>query len=210
MGNDTGALAGTFGEYDQDDKEADEVHIYNRNNICLQIVLSWHFLCLTPRKHSAGTGILQVWEAIDTYMDQRRKDQREKRLKEEIEKYRKENPKITEQFAPYKRKLADLSQSEWESIPEIGDYTRHKSNKMQASGHCRHVQHEKGVTQCLSLPLFLIMYVCVQIYTPTPDNLLTQRLNENEKTTTLDTRGGLDGLATPGGMRCSTSIKIFL
>ncbi|CAL8466925.1 g6461 [Coccomyxa elongata] len=134
MGNDTGALAGTFGEYDQDDKEADE-----------------------------------VWEAIDTYMDQRRKDQREKRLKEEIEKYRKENPKITEQFAPYKRKLADLSQSEWESIPEIGDYTRHKSNKMQ-------------------------------IYTPTPDNLLTQRLNENEKTTTLDTRGGLDGLATPGGM----------
>ena len=81
----------------------------------------------------AGTCILQVWEAIDSYMDQRRKDQREKRLKEEIEKYRKENPKITEQFAPYKRKLADLSQSEWESIPEIGDYTRHKSNKMQAS-----------------------------------------------------------------------------
>lgn len=25
MGNDTGALAGTFGEYDEDDKEADEV-----------------------------------------------------------------------------------------------------------------------------------------------------------------------------------------
>jgi hypothetical protein len=25
MGNDAGALAGTFGEYDQDDKEADEV-----------------------------------------------------------------------------------------------------------------------------------------------------------------------------------------
>lgn len=25
MGNDAGALAGTFGEYDQDDREADEV-----------------------------------------------------------------------------------------------------------------------------------------------------------------------------------------
>lgn len=80
------------------------------------------------------SSVSQVWEAIDTFMDQRRKDQREKRLKEEIEKYRKENPKITEQFAPFKRKLAEVSLSEWEAIPEIGDYTQHKRNKMQASG----------------------------------------------------------------------------
>ena len=35
MGNDSGALAGTFGEYDQDDKEADEVRI---GKICVELV----------------------------------------------------------------------------------------------------------------------------------------------------------------------------
>ena len=74
---------------------------------------------------------VQVWEEIDEYMDQRRRDQREKRLKEDLEKYRKENPKITEQFADLKRKLADVSQSEWEAIPDIGDYTI-KRQKLQA------------------------------------------------------------------------------
>ncbi len=52
-----------------------------------------------------------------------RQDRREARLKEEIEKYRAENPKITEQFADLKRKLAGVSETEWEAIPEIGDYT---------------------------------------------------------------------------------------
>ena len=33
---------------------------------------------------------------------------REKRLKEEIERYRAENPKITEQFADLKRQLAEV------------------------------------------------------------------------------------------------------
>ena len=32
MGNDAGALAGTFGEYDQDDREADEVSIPHLNS----------------------------------------------------------------------------------------------------------------------------------------------------------------------------------
>ncbi|KAL0315290.1 UNVERIFIED_CONTAM: protein STABILIZED1 [Sesamum calycinum] len=64
-----------------------------------------------------------VWEAIDKRMDSRRKDRREARLKEEIEKYRASNPKITEQFADLKRKLYTLSTEEWDSIPEIGDYS---------------------------------------------------------------------------------------
>ncbi|KAK9822995.1 hypothetical protein WJX81_003933 [Elliptochloris bilobata] len=71
-----------------------------------------------------------VWELIDEHMDQRRRDQREKRLKEDLEKYRKENPKITEQFADLKRKLVEVSQSEWEAIPDIGDYTI-KRQKLQ-------------------------------------------------------------------------------
>lgn len=77
--------------------------------------------------------MLQVWEAIDAHMDDRRRAIREKKLKEDIEKYRKENPKITEQFADLKRKLAQISEDEWNAIPDIGDYTRHKKNKMDVS-----------------------------------------------------------------------------
>ena len=77
--------------------------------------------------------VWQVWEAIDAHMDDRRRAIREKKLKEDIEKYRKENPKITEQFADLKRKLAQISEDEWNAIPDIGDYTRHKKNKMEVS-----------------------------------------------------------------------------
>lgn len=79
---------------------------------------------------------LQVWEAIDAHMDDRRRAIREKKLKEDIEKYRKENPKITEQFADLKRKLAQISEDEWNAIPDIGDYTRHKKNKMEVRQLC--------------------------------------------------------------------------
>ncbi|PNH09580.1 Pre-mRNA-splicing factor prp1 [Tetrabaena socialis] len=56
-----------------------------------------------------------VWETVDNFMDERRREAREKRLKEELERYRAENPKITEQFADLKRKLADVQYEEWEA-----------------------------------------------------------------------------------------------
>ena len=58
-------------------------------------------------------------------------DRREARLKEEIEKNRAENPKITEQFADLKRKLGQITESEWQGIPEIGDYTIKNKKRMQ-------------------------------------------------------------------------------
>ena len=64
--------------------------------------------------------LLQVWSKIDDHMDSRRREKREKRLKEELEKYRADNPKITEQFADLKRKLGEMSRDEWEALPEIG------------------------------------------------------------------------------------------
>ena len=72
-----------------------------------------------------------IWASIDDHMDSRRRDQREARLKAELEQYRKDNPKITEQFADAKRKLAAVSYDEWDAIPEIGDYTikRAKQNR---------------------------------------------------------------------------------
>ena len=60
-------------------------------------------------------------------------DRREARLKDEIEKYRAENPKITEQFADLKRKLGAVSESEWEGIPEIGDRTiKNKARRFES------------------------------------------------------------------------------
>lgn len=97
-----------------------------------------------------------VWEAIDKRMDLRRKDRREARLKEEIEKYRASNPKITEQFADLKRKLHTLSADEWDSIPEIGDYSlRNKKRRFES-------------------------------FVPVPDTLLEKARQEKEHVTALD------------------------
>lgn len=97
-----------------------------------------------------------VWEAIDKRMDSRRKDRREARLKQEIEKYRASNPKITEQFADLKRKLYTLSAQEWESIPDIGDYSlRNKKRRFES-------------------------------FVPVPDTLLEKARQEQEHVTALD------------------------
>ena len=75
-----GALAVGFGEYDQDDREAD-----------------------------------RIWDEIDDHMDQRRRAQREKLLKAQLEEMRKKNPKITETFADLKRDLREsMTQADWE------------------------------------------------------------------------------------------------
>ncbi|GJM91116.1 hypothetical protein PR202_ga07460 [Eleusine coracana subsp. coracana] len=109
-----------------------------------------------------------VWESIDKRMDSRRKDRREARLKQEIEKYRASNPKITEQFADLKRKLADLSAQEWESIPEIGDYSlRNKKKRFES-------------------------------FVPVPDTLLEKARQEQEHVTALDPKSrAAGGTETP-------------
>jgi hypothetical protein len=55
-----------------------------------------------------------------------------------------------------------------------------------------------GLENCLSC-----MRARVQIFTPVPDNLLSKAMAEKETNTMLDARGGLDGLATPGGLTCA-------
>lgn len=47
----------------------------------------------------------------------------------------------------------------------------------------------------------------LQIYTPAPDNLVTGALDDRKTRVSLDTRGGLDGLATPGGAASSSGIR---
>ncbi|KNA11512.1 hypothetical protein SOVF_134540 [Spinacia oleracea] len=109
-----------------------------------------------------------VWEAIDVRMDSRRKDRREARLKEEIEKYRASNPKITEQFADLKRKLHTVTAEEWDSIPEIGDYSMRNKKKRFES------------------------------FVPVPDTLLEKARQEKEHVTALDPKSrGVGGTETP-------------
>lgn len=109
-----------------------------------------------------------IWEAVDKRMDSRRKDRREARLKEEIEKYRASNPKITEQFADLKRKLHTMSSQEWDSIPEIGDYSlRNKKKRFES-------------------------------FVPVPDTLLEKARQEKEHVTALDPKSrSLGGTETP-------------
>ncbi|KAF5765492.1 putative 43kDa postsynaptic protein [Helianthus annuus] len=104
-----------------------------------------------------------VWD------DLRRKDRREARLKEEIEKYRASNPKITQQFAGLKRKLVTLSPAEWDSIPEIGDYSLRNKRKRFES------------------------------YVPVLDTLLEKARQEKEHVTALDSKSSsaLGGTETP-------------
>ena len=73
-----------------------------------------------------------VWAAIDERLDERRRERREAKEKEEEEEYRAKNPKITEQFADLKRKLAEVSAAEWDAIPDIGDYTVKHQKRMQS------------------------------------------------------------------------------
>ncbi|XP_020592456.1 protein STABILIZED1 [Phalaenopsis equestris] len=109
-----------------------------------------------------------VWESIDKRMDSRRKDRREARLKQEIEKYRASNPKITEQFADLKRKLADVTPEEWDSIPEIGDYSlRNKKKRFES-------------------------------FVPVPDTLLEKARQEKEHVSALDPKSrAVGGTETP-------------
>ncbi|KAL8142470.1 hypothetical protein V2J09_015502 [Rumex salicifolius] len=109
-----------------------------------------------------------VWAAIDDRMDSRRKDRREARLKEEIEKYRASNPKITEQFADLKRKLYTMSADEWDNIPETGDHSNRNKKKRFES------------------------------FVPVPDTLLEKARQEQEHVTALDPRSrGAGGTETP-------------
>ncbi|KAL5974512.1 Protein STABILIZED1 [Asimina triloba] len=109
-----------------------------------------------------------VWESIDKRMDSRRKDRREARLKQEIEKYRASNPKITEQFADLKRKLYTLSVEEWDSIPDIGvNSLRNKKKRFES-------------------------------FVPVPDTLLEKARQEQEHVTALDPKSrAAGGTETP-------------
>lgn len=113
-----------------------------------------------------------IYESIDKRMDEKRKDYREKRLKEDLERYRQERPKIQQQFSDLKRNLGVVTDEEWSSIPEVGDSRNRKQRNPLA---------EK--------------------FTPLPDSVLSRSLG-GETQSNIDPRSGLasmlPGIATPG------------
>ncbi|KAK7262264.1 hypothetical protein RJT34_29830 [Clitoria ternatea] len=111
-----------------------------------------------------------VWEAIDMRMDSRRKDRREARMKQEIEKYRASNPKITEQFADLKRKLYSLSAEDWENL-----------DKFESGGYSSRIKKKR-----------------FESFVPVPDTLLDKARQEQEHVTALDPKSSAaNGSKTP-------------
>lgn len=51
----------------------------------------------------------EIYEMIDSKMDERRKIYREKKEQEMLQKYRDERPKIQEQFSDLKRQLKEVN-----------------------------------------------------------------------------------------------------
>lgn len=54
---------------------------------------------------------------------------REARENAEMTRFRAENPKLQQQFADLKRGLSQVSDAEWDNIPEVGNLTRRKRRK---------------------------------------------------------------------------------
>ncbi|KAI9593347.1 PRP1 splicing factor, N-terminal-domain-containing protein [Syncephalis fuscata] len=116
----------------------------------------------------------RIYDEVDKTMDERRRVRREAREKEELLRYRKERPKIQQQFADLKRGLADVTDDEWANLPEVGDLVgknrRARANRMGDR------------------------------FTPLPDSVLLRAKESSQMTTMLDEseqKYGNSGLATP-------------
>lgn len=81
----------------------------------------------------------RIYQEVDMRMDQRRKERREQREREEMEKHRKERPKLQAQFADAKAELSTVSLEEWENLPEVGD-VRAKRRKTKDNRPERYVR----------------------------------------------------------------------
>ncbi|QDZ22821.1 pre-mRNA splicing factor [Chloropicon primus] len=112
-------------------------------------------------------------------MLERRRKQREENMKKELEQYRKENPKISEQFSDLKRALGSMSEQDWDQIPEIGD----RSVKRTPRGK--------------------------QSFVPVPDTLLARAAQEKQSVSTIDAgidpRGGAE-TSTSAGVSTTTDL----
>ena len=118
----------------------------------------------------------QVWNEIDSKMDERRKSRREQRVAEQLSKFRAVRPKLQHQFTDLKRDLQHVSEAEWDNLPEPGEHRKHSAAEKR---------NER--------------------FMPAPDSLLVKAQQEQQMSNSLDDRqmrnGGMEtpmpGSATP-------------
>uniref|UniRef100_A0A1I7SA43 Pre-mRNA-processing factor 6 n=1 Tax=Bursaphelenchus xylophilus TaxID=6326 RepID=A0A1I7SA43_BURXY len=139
----------------------------------------------------------EVYYQVDCRQDERRKAYREKKLKEQIDAYRKERPKIQQQFSDLKRQLSAVTEDEWAAIPEVGD-SRNKAK--------RNPRAEKYTAVSDSLIASAMSFGQIS-------SVLDQDVQSGIASTTSGFRstvGGMKtpGLATPAGTRTSTDLDL--
>ena len=118
----------------------------------------------------------RVWNEIDAHMDERRKSRREQRIAEQLSQFRSVRPKLQHQFTDLKRDLQQVTEQEWNDLPEPGEHRKHSAAEKR---------NER--------------------YIPAPDSLLEKARQEQEVVHSLDARqmqtGGMEtpmtGLQTP-------------
>ncbi|KAF7457221.1 protein STABILIZED1 [Cryptosporidium felis] len=71
-----------------------------------------------------------IYEMIEEKLSNKRKAQKEKKLREAILKDRERRPTLQEQFSDLKQSLGNVKLEEWDRIPEQGEYF-HKSKKLK-------------------------------------------------------------------------------
>lgn len=104
----------------------------------------------------------RVYNEVDERLDERHKDRRDKKYKELVEKFHKERPKIQQGFSDLKRQLAEVTEDEWQAIPEVGDM-RNKAK--------RNARAEK--------------------FTPVPDSIIAMNMNYGQMSNSIDANSGL-------------------
>uniref|UniRef100_A0A6T6AVG1 PRP1 splicing factor N-terminal domain-containing protein n=1 Tax=Compsopogon caeruleus TaxID=31354 RepID=A0A6T6AVG1_9RHOD len=74
----------------------------------------------------------EIYNEVDEKMEARGKKYRNVKIQEAIEQYRKEHPTLKQRFVDLKRELADVTEDDWATIPDIGDYRvkRHKVDRL--------------------------------------------------------------------------------
>lgn len=79
----------------------------------------------------------RIYESVDAALEKRGRARREAREKAEQEELERTRPKIQTQFADLKRNLGQVTDSEWENLPEVGNLAGRGHKKLRKEGRDR-------------------------------------------------------------------------
>ena len=109
----------------------------------------------------------EIYHSVDMRQDERRREHRERKYKEDVENFRKERPKIQQQFSDLRRQLATVKEEEWAAIPEVGDSRNRAKRNPRA-----------------------------ETFTPVPDSVIASAMGYGQMNTVMD-KGVQGGINTP-------------